>query len=327
MTRNPIITPDTAILFDLGDVACHFLPDRRLSALAYALRTTIHPYLLNHRAQHHPTFPSSLFICVHPASKASEWQIAFPWNPERPFPSPPDLDFETVIPYHERPPHERTLVHYLTTILRPHLRTCLAGILMLTLMPAGVSANTDLLEREGITVLSTHEGDRCLVSGVLLDENGVAFVYRGRRVSLHKDAIGVFLAEPDRYFSRLQPKGALFQENQIWFLSVSWLFLGVWMTLGLVCGAAASHIALRKGRSPGFWFAAGVALNVVALVTVLTRPSETDAALPSHLGKIPTTHAPVPCPSCDATNHPSASSCSSCGAQLSPTLESEVQRK
>ena len=37
-------------------------------------------------------------------------------------------------------------------------------------------ANLELLEMEGLVVLSTKDGERCLVSGVLLDKNGIAFI-------------------------------------------------------------------------------------------------------------------------------------------------------
>lgn len=205
-------------------------------------------------------------------------------------------------------------------------RIWILAYLLLPILTTNTYASIDLLTDKGIAILNIERGDRCLVSGLLLDENGIAFIYRGRRVTLHRDATGVFLNEPDRYFSSLQPRGALFQESGAWSLELSWLLVGIWMTLGLACGAAGSHIALRKGRSPGFWFSAGVALNIVALATLLTRPSTSSETLPPHWGKIPTTTTPVSCPSCDSTNHPSALSCLACGASLSPAHESEVQR-
>jgi hypothetical protein len=132
------------------------------------------------------------------------------------------------------------------------MRWLVVTIGLVTLLGGLASANTERLEREGLTALSMKEGDRCLVSGILLDVNGIAFVYRGRRVTLHKDAVGVFLDDPGKYFSQLQPRGALFQKDESWSLGISWLVLGIWVTLGLACGAAPSHLALHKGRSPGF---------------------------------------------------------------------------
>ena len=199
-------------------------------------------------------------------------------------------------------------------------------LLLIPLLYGGVSANTELLKKEGVVILSTKNGEHCLVLGVLLDENGIAFIYRGRRVTLHRDAIATFVENPSKYFSKLQPRGALFQEDETWSLGLGWLFLGVWMTLGLACGAAASHLALRKGRSPGFWFAAGVATNLVALATLLMRPTSDTLALPNRLAKIPNTSPPLRCPECQAENHPTAKACSSCGAILAPAMESEIQR-
>jgi len=209
-------------------------------------------------------------------------------------------------------------------VTRPRTLTCVFATILC--LGGYAKADTSLLEEQGLVVLATHEGDQCLVSGILLDENGVAFVYRGRRVTVHEDAIGVFLGEPDTYFARLQPRGALFQEDQGWSLGLSWLFIGIWMTLGLGCGAAASHIALCKGRSAGFWFFAGVATNVVALVTVMTRPNEASATLPPRLAKVPATSSAIDCPACGSPNHPSAKACTSCSVDLSPDFESEVQR-
>lgn len=201
-----------------------------------------------------------------------------------------------------------------------------ACLFCLVLSAGSATADTTLLRERGITVLGIHEGDRCLVSGILLDDTGIAFVYRGRRVTLHPDAVGVFLSRPDPYFSKLQPRGALFQEDASWSLGISWLVFGIWMTLGLASGAAASHLALRKGRSAGFWFAAGVALNVIALATLLTRPSLATAELPPRFGKVPLTVRPTACPSCGAPNHPTAARCSSCRATLDPRSQSEVAR-
>ena len=203
---------------------------------------------------------------------------------------------------------------------------CLLILLLIPILCGDVSSSTELLRQKGLVALSTKDGERCLVSDILLDENDVAFIYRGRRVALHRDAIGVFIDAPSKYFSKLQPRGALFQEDETWSLGLGWLFIGVWMTLGLACGAAASHLALRKSRSPGFWFAAGVATNLVALATLLTRPASGTPALPLRLAKIPNTSRPIPCPECQAENHPAAKACSFCGANLSPEIESETQR-
>lgn len=200
-------------------------------------------------------------------------------------------------------------------------------VLSLFLCLSGLSvADTEMLKNRGISVLATQPGDRCLVSGILLNADGIAFIFRGRRVTLHEDAVGVFLAEPDRYFTDQQPKGGLFAESIESQLHLSWLLIGIWMILGLACGAMSSHIALRKGRSAGYWFAAGIVLNVVALATVLVRPNETSNPLPPRLGKVPTTVDPILCPSCGSSNHPTAAVCKSCGTPLNPVGESEVSR-
>ena len=196
----------------------------------------------------------------------------------------------------------------------------------LVLLSSAVKPDTSALGDAELRRIPLKDGDRCLVSGILLDANGVALLFKGRRVTLHPDAVSAFLDNPSRYFSQLQPRGALFQEDQTWSLGIGWLVIGVWMSLGLACGAASSHIALQRGRSPAVWFAAGVAANVLALLALTLSSAPARVALPDRLQKIPTTDAPVPCPSCHAHNHPTARSCSACGHPLSPSGESEVQR-
>lgn len=212
--------------------------------------------------------------------------------------------------------------------MRLRLEPALIGaVLFLACMLAPeLAADTDLLRSQGLATEPVRVGDRCLVSGILLDSTGVVFVYRGRRVSLHQDAVGIFLKEPDVFFSKLQPRGALFQEDESFSLGLSWLFLGIWVSLGLICGAVSSHLALKRGRSAGFWFAAGLMLNIIALVTLLSRPSDDSRTLPERLGKIHQTSDPAACPSCQAPNHQTARLCSFCGGRLEPTLESETQR-
>ena len=73
------------------------------------------------------------------------------------------------------------------------------------------------------------------------------------------------------------------------------------------------------------YFFAGLLVNVFGFVFVLTRPAKSKD-VPKGLVKVPDTHAPVACPNCGAANHPSASACTGCGAQLTPVYESEVSK-
>ncbi len=172
------------------------------------------------------------------------------------------------------------------------------------------------------------EGDRCFICNIELVDGGVAFIYRGRRVTVASFHVQQFLDAPLKYFSRLQPRGALFQEDAILERPMwsGWLLLGIWLAVGLVSAAISTHLALRKGLPPVTWFAIGLATNLFGLLLLLRHRAEADVSLPPHLAKIPTTLNPVECPACRAENHPSAKQCSACGAQLNPTAVSEVER-
>ncbi len=172
------------------------------------------------------------------------------------------------------------------------------------------------------------EGDRCFVCNTPLTESGVAFLYRGRRVAVGTFHVRTFFNNPLKYFSRLQPRGALFQEDIVPEspLKPGWLVFGIWITLGLVAAAFCTHTALRKGRSPAAWFFIGLATNLIGVLVALRQSPLARVDLPPNLAKIPTTVSPMSCPDCGAGNHPSAWKCSGCGARLQPTMESEVQR-
>ncbi len=203
------------------------------------------------------------------------------------------------------------------------LRVYVLGLALVVACPGAAEGAVP----DNLVTMSIREGDRCLISGVFLsDKDGVAFLHRGRRVTVHKDAVGMFFSAPQDFFSSLQPRGALFQEDETWSLGLGWLYVGVWMCVGLASGALASHIAIRKGYSALLWFAAGLIANVAALAAIYTRRTTPDAPVLTGLFKPHATHAPLPCPTCGRGNHPAAASCSSCGAALTPAAEAESQR-
>jgi len=128
-----------------------------------------------------------------------------------------------------------------------------------------------------------------------------------------------------------QPKGALFQppEEPSSPLKDAWLFLGLYVVLGLVAGATCGYLAVGRGLSPLPWFFAGLLLNVVALGVLLVarRPSDLShypGGIPSGLTKVPTTRAPQRCPGCGADNHPAARVCTSCRGPLVPLVDAET---
>jgi uncharacterized paraquat-inducible protein A len=133
-------------------------------------------------------------------------------------------------------------------------------------------------------------------------------------------------------FASLQPRSALFQETSkpASPLARGWFLLGLYIMLGLLAGAVCGYVAVARGLAPMRWFFAGLAFNVVALLALLARPradtSKLPAGIPPGLAKVPTTRTPMPCPKCGAENHPAATRCTGCGADLQPSVESDLQR-
>jgi hypothetical protein len=172
------------------------------------------------------------------------------------------------------------------------------------------------------------QGDRCFVCGVELVDGGIAFIYRGKRVTVDALHVETFFQHPLKYISKLKPKGALFQEDAILETAMGsgWLWSSIWLAAGLISAALCTHIALRKGLPPARWFAIGLATHLVGLLLALRRRPDSEVSLPPNLAKIPNTANPARCPACNAANHPSAKQCPACGAALNPALSSEVER-
>jgi len=154
---------------------------------------------------------------------------------------------------------------------------------------------------------------------------GVAFLYRGRRITMARDALPLFEASPDRYFAALGPRSALFQEDVSSPVRYGWLLLGLYVLTGLVCGAVCVHLAIRKGHPPAAAFATGFLANVLGLGWTFLRPGDR-VDLPSHLLKLPLTSDPINCPTCGRANHPSARRCKGCGSTLTPLSSSDIDR-
>jgi hypothetical protein len=169
----------------------------------------------------------------------------------------------------------------------------------------------------------------CVVCRRPIGESGVVYLVQGQRVAVHvSDCYAKFRENPLTYLAALQPHGAFLGaggEGQD--LSWVWFLAGLYVLAGLVFGALCAHRALQAGRSAPAWFGAGLALNVIAYVWLLTRPrlaTGSPGGVPEGLGKMPATFAPQPCPSCGRMNHPAASQCADCGATLQPAVSSEV---
>lgn len=187
--------------------------------------------------------------------------------------------------------------------------------------------------RSDYPVVSAKIGEHCTVCGVALTEKDVALIVRGRRVPLNKEMVDTFLNDQEKYFSQKQPKGALFQEElrapagvAQGGISLGWFLLGLYVLLGLIGGGLSAYIAVSKSLRSAPYFFIGFFFNALGYLYVLTRPSRVVERIPSGLVKVPTTQAPLACPACGNTNHPTARRCAACGDNLQPASQSEVAR-
>ena len=181
--------------------------------------------------------------------------------------------------------------------------------------------------------LAHEPGDHCLLCGRETTEGELVELHRGRRVAVCADCEEPWAEEKHVYFSRLQPKSALFQEAEEdrGPLSDPWFWVGVWMVAGLVSSAGAAYLAVNRGQPPVAWFFAGLVGNVAALAVLVFIIPRGDlatlpAGVPAGLAKVPVTREARVCTHCGASMHPSAGACSACGTAVEPLVESEVQR-
>lgn len=178
------------------------------------------------------------------------------------------------------------------------------------------------------------DGEQCLVCRKpVVDEDVFEIRFKGRTFFVGKPFMGDFEADPARYFARLQARSALFDENALGAnrpMAFGWLGLGGYVLAGLLCSASCAYIAVCKGLTPLPWFFAGLLGNVAGLGLVMFVPPGDTAALPAGipagLAKVPTTRAPVACPSCGTANHPSAARCADCREPLTPSVTPEAGR-
>lgn len=183
-------------------------------------------------------------------------------------------------------------------------------------------------------VLPANPGEKCIVCGVPLTEDDVALVVKGRRVPLNRTMVEEFLDNQEKYFARLQPKGALFQEDlsasegtALGGVTPGWFLFGLYILSALVFGGLSGYAAVGKGLKPIPHFFLGFVFSALGYVYVLARHSQTkDGEVPRGLVKVPLTRSPEPCQKCGHMNHPSARKCAGCGTVLSPEVQSEASR-
>lgn len=157
--------------------------------------------------------------------------------------------------------------------------------------------------------------------------------FKGRRVAVCPgECREHWKANPNQFFLKLQSRGALFDENSIPESKGNngWLYLGMYVLVGLIFGAICAYVAVTQGHEATGWFLAGLVLNVIGLIAVLVKGqgdlSKYPAGVPVGFAKVPSTYTPVVCQTCGGENHPSASICSQCGAEQKSTVETEASK-
>lgn len=139
-------------------------------------------------------------------------------------------------------------------------------------------------------------------------------------------------ANPDQFFLKLQSRGALLDENSLSEQKASngWLYLGLYVLLGLIFGAMCAYVAVTNGHGAVGWFFAGLFLNAAGLIAILIKGqgdlSKHPTGVPAGFAKVPLTYTPVRCQTCGEENHPSAPICSQCGEKLDPTVIAETSK-
>lgn len=177
--------------------------------------------------------------------------------------------------------------------------------------------------------VAPRSGEVCVVCKRPLGTEGMVYLINGQRLPLHLgNCYSAFAKDPQKFFAILQPHGAfLGTSDEGRGLSWAWFLAGLYVLLGLVFAALCAHRALNAGRNPAAWFAAGLLLNALGFLWLLTRPRrQVTEAVPEGLGKVATTYAPLPCPACGALNHPAADRCAACGNRLESVVSSEVEK-
>jgi hypothetical protein len=176
-------------------------------------------------------------------------------------------------------------------------------------------------------------GEQCIVCRQPVYEGDIVELrYKGRSFYVAAGMLGDFEAAPEEYFATLEARAALFDERAVVERSMSrgWLYLGLYVLAGLLCGALAAYLAVSRGL-PGLpWFFAGLVGNVVGVLAVLVQRARVSPQLatgvPRGFAKVPTTRSPVACPHCGQATHPAGRRCSHCGAELTPVVEAETAR-
>jgi hypothetical protein len=201
-----------------------------------------------------------------------------------------------------------------------------------TLLLATVASLACFQEAVKSMRISPRAGELCVVCNQPVHPGDKVYDVDGVRLPVHAGQCEhKLLANPRAYAVRAHARGGALLGSDLATPGASgiWLYAALYVLAGLVFGALSAHRAVQAGYRPLAGFAWGFLLNVVGYAVVLSRlryQRQLPAEVPRGLRKVPVTHAPLTCPSCGASNHPSATYCPGCGVRLHPNISSEVER-
>ena len=182
--------------------------------------------------------------------------------------------------------------------------------------------------------------ETCIICGKEVADSTITVEYRGKTYALHsieEKAIwdkALQAGTLDSIVAKTEPRGALFQGDTYFlnperdtedFFSRFGMAIGIWILVAVVSGGIGAAFAVKTHRTPIIAFVIAVLLPVVGVALAFLLPQgQPQFEMRGH--KIPKTHAGILCPRCGRSNHPSATSCLSCGAEIRPSAESEVTK-
>ncbi|MCP5004514.1 MAG: hypothetical protein GY941_11345 [Planctomycetes bacterium] len=178
----------------------------------------------------------------------------------------------------------------------------------------------------------------CFVCDGPVDETRTHVIYRGLLYLTHTESClreweqAVRDDQLDAMVFKVEPRGALFQGDSKFLnptfqkahpISNKWMWLCIGILVAIVSGGFSAALAIASHYSGLLAFVVGFLLPGFGIL-IFVLLSGRRAGFKLRGTKIATTFDVVNCPECNYPGHPAAAGCISCGASLTPKVESEV---
>lgn len=140
--------------------------------------------------------------------------------------------------------------------------------------------------------MPARKGETCAVCNTPVTGKDVAYLVDGKRVAVMEAMQEEFLQNPLLYVTKFRPEGMVVSARQAGSLNSAYLWLGMYVLVGLLFGGACAHVAMTKGLPSLRWFFLGFFFSVPACLALAGKPVSLDAPeVPDGLRKIPATRA------------------------------------